>query len=84
MINRVLYTKMPAHFERPIDSAYLENGTYYKAVAHFGKELKLRGIENDNEIRDHHVTDNARQRIQSDLSKTACQGCKKLSRLIND
>ena len=46
---------MPPHFKKPIDQAFLENVTYYQAVAQFEKDLKLRGVENDNEIRDHHV-----------------------------
>ena len=85
MISRVLYAKMPPHFKKPIDLAYLQNGTYYQIEAHFVMELKLRGIENDNEILDHHVSNgNARQRIQTDLSKTTCQSCKKLGHLIKD
>ena len=47
MIDSLLYAKLLPHLKRPLNLAYLENGTYDQNVAHLERELELSGLEND-------------------------------------
>ena len=50
MIDSLLYAKLPPHLKRPLNFAYLDNGTYDQIVAHLERELELSGLENDGEL----------------------------------
>ena len=50
MIDNLLYAKLPLHLRRPINSAYLDHGTYDQTVAHPERELELRALENDGKL----------------------------------
>ena len=47
MIENLLYAKMPPHFKKSINQAYLENGTYDQIVKHLEREMELNGLEAD-------------------------------------
>ena len=47
MIENLLYAKMPPHLKKPINQAYLENGTYDQIVKHLEREMELNGLEAD-------------------------------------
>ena len=50
MIDSLLYAKLPPHLTRSLNVAYLENGTYDQIVAHLGRELEFRRLEDDREL----------------------------------
>ena len=45
MIENLLYAKMPPHFKKSINQAYLENGSYDQIVKHLEREMELNGLE---------------------------------------
>ena len=47
LIESLLYEKMPPHFKRFINQAYLENGTYKQIVRHLEREMELNGLESE-------------------------------------
>ena len=47
MIENLIYAKMPPHFKKSINQAYLENGTYEQIVRHLEREMELNGLEAD-------------------------------------
>ena len=86
MIDSLLYAKLPPHLKRSLNLAYLENGTYDQIVAHLGRELELRDLENDGELTIPPMTavpPNDNQQT-TEQTKVACQYCKKPGHVIRD
>ena len=86
MIDSLLYAKQPPYLERPVNLAYLENGTYDQIVAYLERELLLRGLENDGEVTLLTMTavptnDNQQN---SEQTKMVRLSCKKLGHVIRD
>ena len=54
--DRFIYAKMPLYLEKPINQAYLENGTYEQIVTHFKMELELNSLEYRDETQMNTVT----------------------------
>ena len=79
MIDSLLYAKLPPHLKRPLNLAYLENGTYDQIVAHLERELELSGLENDGELTITTMTaippNDSQQNTEQ--SKIVCHFCKK-------
>ena len=50
MKDSLVYVKLPPHLKRSMNLAYLENGTCEQIVTHLKRELKLSGLETDEEM----------------------------------
>ena len=56
IIDQFIYAKMPPHLKKPINQAYLENGTYEQIVTHLERELELNSLEYRDETQMNTVT----------------------------
>ena len=86
MIDSLLYAKLPPHFKRSLNLAYLENGTYDQIVAHLERELELSGLENDGELTIPTMTavpPNENQQ-NTEQTKVTCHFCRKPRHIIRD
>ena len=86
IIDSLFYAKLPPHLKRPLNLAYLENGTYDQIVARLGRELELSGLENDGEFAIPTMTavpPNENQQ-NTEQSKVTCHYCKKPGHVIQD
>ena len=86
MIDSLLYAKLPPHWKRSLNLAYLENGTYDQIVAHLESELELSGLENDEELTIPTMTavppdDN---QPNTEKAKIVCHYCRKTGHVIRD
>ena len=86
MIDSLLYGKLPPHWKRSLNLAYLENGTYDQIVAHLERELEPSGLESDGELTIPTITavpliDNQQNTEQT---KVVCHYWKKPGHVIGD
>ena len=56
VIEHFIYAKMPAHLNKSINKAHLENDTYEQIVTHLGKELELTSLRYPDETQMNTVT----------------------------
>ena len=85
-IDSLMYAKLPPHFKRSLNLAYLENGTYDQIVAHLERELELSGLENDGELTIPTmiaIPPNDNQQ-KAEHFKTVCYYCKKPGHVVRD
>ena len=76
IIEQFIYAKMPPHLKKPINQAFLENGTYEQIVRHVERELKLNGLEAPDELQINTVSHNTAN-ANADRPKPTCHHCKK-------
>ena len=85
-IDNLLYAKLPPHLKRPLNLAYLENGTYNQIVAHLEREVELSGLEKHGELTIPTMTavpPNDNQQNTEQI-KVVCHYCKKPGHVIQD
>ena len=86
MIDCLLYSKLPPQLTRSLNLAYLENGTYDQIVAHLGRELEFRRLEDDRGLTIPTMTavppnDNEQNIEQNEI---VCHCCEKPGHVIRD